>query len=443
MAKKKKGRHSSGGSPAARGPNPKANGKASVPPPSEPPESAEGTEREAEEGEQEAAASAVAEAADGPPSSPASAPAPAPISAGAAWGQPIARFEKRWTYYESRLITFVLVWQLFALVAWVFLAGLSSPVSSGNSAGLVFRAVAGSIGFGLTAWMASRSQTLTVRRVVAIGGIALGIVVAPLWRSVGVDYFDNVKGWLQEGSTLTLMGGLRGLATRLTLWLALLGGSLATAAGKHIHIDVIFRFLPPRLRIPAGVVNFLAAAMMCFLATWGFIDHIAIESFGAKAEDTAGTKVSLIGHHMGEHFFLTRKQIGLDLRTLPRVVTGDRYDRWMSATQWNEWVKDAGFESHYTPEQVQTILVPEVADAAPHSPTVIAPDGDTSRGILVHDLNLVFPFGMFVIGLRFLIRALLALSGHINLDPDAAHKPEMSDPEHEASAVGTAEKGSA
>jgi len=42
--------------------------------------------------------------------------------------------------------------------------------------------------------------------------------------------------------------------TRLTLWLALLGGSIATAKGKHINIDVVMRFLTPRMRIPVAVL---------------------------------------------------------------------------------------------------------------------------------------------------------------------------------------------
>lgn len=420
-----------------------ANGKASVPPPdraSDPP--ASGEEHEAAAESEPAPLSAPGEAEAEPRESSAAAAAASSDAAepkGAAWGEPIARFEKRWTHYESRLITFVLVWQLLALVAWVFLSGLSSPLAAGNSAGMVFRAVAGAVAFGLGGWLATRQKTLNVRRAAAVGGLLFGIAIAPLWRSAGVEYFDNVKGWLQEGSTLTLMGGLRGLATRLTLWLALLGASLATAAGKHIHIDVIFRFLPVRFRLPAAVVNFVSAAMMCFAATWGFIDHIAIESFGARAEDSARAKIGRVTHHIGQHAFLTRKQIGLDLRTLPHVVAGDRYDRWMSPAEWNAWVKDAGFESYYSPEDVKTILVLEEPTEPPHPPFVIAPDGTTSRGALVHDLNLVFPFGLFVIGLRFLLRALLAMSRHINLDPDAAHRDEIKELSHEA----PAEKGAA
>lgn len=222
---------------------------------------------------------------------------------------------------------------------------------------------------------------------------------------------------------ITLMGGLRGVATRLTLWLALLGASLATGAGKHINIDVVFRFVPPRLRMPIAITNYAAAALVCSAAVWGFFDHIAIESYGAKADDTPSQKISTSVERMGEHFFLARKQATLDLKSLPHIVKGDRFDRWMGAGEWNAWVKDAGFEAHYPKEAVESVLVPD--DAPPHTPLVVAPDGETTRGILVHALSLVFPFGMLVLALRFLLRILLALSGHVELDPDAAHKEEI------------------
>lgn len=258
--------------------------------------------------------------------------AAAPHPTGAAWGEPIARFERKWTWFEAQLITYVLVSQILVLVAWVFLTGLSSPVSSGNAAGTVFRAIAGALVLGLAAHVIARRKKMddklsgTILRLVAI---VIGLALAPLWRKVGVEYFDNVKGWLQEGSTLTLVGGLRGLATRLTLWLALLGASLATAAGKHIHIDVVFRFLPKKARLYGGITSFVATAAVCFSAAWGFFDHIAIESYGAKADATAGAKIERAFHEFSVHAFLTRKQIGLDVRTLPHVVAGQRYDRWM------------------------------------------------------------------------------------------------------------------
>jgi TRAP-type C4-dicarboxylate transport system permease small subunit len=343
---------------------------------------------------------------------------------GAAWGEPIAAVERKWTALDAKLITGVLVAQLLVLVAWVFLAGLSSPTTSGTKAGWAFRAVAGAVALGCAAWFGAKKRPEKQRLGATLAAIVVGIAIAPVWRNLGVEYFDNVKGWLQEGSTLTLMGGLRGVATRLTLWLALLGASLATAMGKHIHVDVIFRFLPVRLRVPAAVVNFGATAVVCMAAAWGFFDHIAVQSFGARLEDTAGAKVAKSVHALGEHAFLTRKQISLDLRTLPRVIGGAPYDRWMSANQWNEWVKGAGFSSRYPQEQVDGLLVPE--DSLSHAPLVIDPGGESTRGMLVHALNLVFPFGLLVIALRFLLRILLAISGHIDLDPNAAHQSEPS-----------------
>lgn len=365
---------------------------------------------------------------------------------GAKWAEPIAAFEQRWTWLESRLLVFVLLWQLISLVTWVVLSGISAPPSTGDASGTAFRGVIAALILGTSAWFASKKLTIEKRQMLVIAGIAVGVIVGLVIRppagatsglrfavnhALGLDrfdaflvsYFGNLKGWLQEGSTLTLMGGLRGLATRLTLWLALLGASLATAAGKHIHIDVIFRFLPKRLRVPAAIINYCAAALVCFGGVWGFVDHLAIESFGAKAEDSAGAKISRTLHHIGAHAHLTRKQIGLDLRTLPNVLGGGRYDTWMSAAEWNAWVKDAGFEGDYTPEQIASITVP--ADAGPHPPLVMSPSGDTTRGILVHDLSLVFPFGLLVIGLRFLLRAILTVSGHIPIDPDAAHREDI------------------
>jgi TRAP-type C4-dicarboxylate transport system permease small subunit len=349
-----------------------------------------------------------------------------PERAKAAWGEPLARFEQRWTAFEARLITVVLVAEILVLVGWVLLSGLASPASANNATGTVFRSVVGALVLGLAARAITKRMGLgeSKRGTLTIAlAIAAGIVLGPTWRSIGVDYFGNARGWLQEGSTLTLMNGLSQVATRLTLWLALLGASLATGMGKHIHIDVVFRFLPARLRLPVAITNFVAASLVCFAAVWGFFDHIAIESYGSRADDSAGSKMSLAAQELGHHFFLTRKQIGLDLRTFPRVLVGKRYDKWMSAHDWNEWVKDGGFDAHFTEAEVKTMLVPE--DGSPHPPLVLSPDGKIVRGMLVHDLSLVFPFGFFVLGLRFLLRALLALSGHVKIDPDEAHKEDL------------------
>ncbi|HSN97841.1 MAG TPA: TRAP transporter small permease subunit [Candidatus Nanopelagicales bacterium] len=347
---------------------------------------------------------------------------PPPAPSGAAWAEPVARFERRWTWLETRLITFVLISQILALVAWVFLTGLSAPPSSGNAAGVVFRAIFGAASLGTLVWIVGKRQPLAKRRAATLVAFVLGAALAPLWRSAGAQYFDNLKAWLQEGSTLTLMGGLRGLGTRLTLWLALLGASLATSAGKHIHVDLLFRAIPARLRLPAAVLNHVAAAVVCFAAVWGFLDHIAIESFGARADQRPAEKIERVVDHVGHHMFLVQRQIGLDLRSLPRVLAGKRYE-WMAPAEWNGWLKDAGYEAHYPGADLSNFTVPE--GSTPHVPLVISPDGETPRGLLVHSLSLVFPFGLLMIGLRFLLRALLTVSGHFPVDPNEAHREDL------------------
>jgi hypothetical protein len=391
-----------------------------------------------EEAETPPVAAAKVEPAESEPvSSPAPvAPAPAPAATGprgAAWAHPIVRFEERWTWLESRLLTFVLLWQILALVAWVFLNGLSESVTT--VAGCVFRVVIVAIALGAGVWRAGKNLPENRRRDFTLLALAVAVGMIVLWQRAArggagaalsldhgmASYFDNVKGWLQEGSTLTLLGGLRGLGTRLTLWLALLGGSLATASGKHIHVDVVFRFIPKNMRLPVAILNYLFAATVCFAGVWGFFDHVAIESYGSHADDSAGAKIDNAVHHIGNHAFFTRKQLGLDLHSLPHVVKGERYDQWMTAAAWNEWVDGAGFEPRFEHAKVQNLHIPD----GTHPPFIVSPDGETTRSVLAHTLGLVFPFGLLAIGLRFLLRALLTLTGHYEVDPDEAHKEEI------------------
>src|SRR6185436_15406065 len=93
------------------------------------------------------------------------------------------------------------------------------------------------------------------QRLAAIGGIVLGFLIAKSWAKVGVDWSANLLNWYQQASTLTLLGGLRGVGTRLTLMLALLGGSLATAAGRHITIDLVSRFLKPKAKLRITLIG--------------------------------------------------------------------------------------------------------------------------------------------------------------------------------------------
>src|SRR5258708_3881478 len=97
---------------------------------------------------------------------------------------------------------------------------------------------------------------------------------------------------------------------RLTLWLGLIGGWLATSRGKHIHVDVLIRYVPEKLRPPMAVVGWLAAAIVSAVAVVGFVDYIGIAEFrvpamspcpddASKSCDTpAGVKPSHVAHEL-------------------------------------------------------------------------------------------------------------------------------------------------
>ena len=61
------------------------------------------------------------------------------------------------------------------------------------------------------------------------------------------------------------------------------------------------------------------------------------------------------------------------------------------------------------------------------TPIVSAPgSGESPRGLLTREATFIVPFGLIMIGLRFLLRILLALSGRVRVDPDAAHADDES-----------------
>lgn len=334
----------------------------------------------------------------------------------AAWGNPVFRLDVLWTRFETWLAAVVLALEIFALSLWVVLKGMSTPADSESAAGLVFRAIIGALVLGLIPYLALKKKGERAQRWGAIAGTLLGLFLAKTWLSVGVEYTSNLLNWYQQASTLTLFGGLRGIGTRLTLLLALLGGSLATARGKHITIDLVTRFLKDKARLPVVLVGWLGAALICFSASWGFFDHIAIEDFGAKAEAGFGEKVDTVADRLGEQFFILRKQIALDFKSTPHIVfRGERYAGWLDGKHWNEWVQSAGFADRYGQEGVENIKIPE---DQMRSPMVVIPGQGEPRGELIHAANLVFPIGLLVIALRFVLRSLLALSGHVSVDPE-------------------------
>jgi TRAP-type C4-dicarboxylate transport system permease small subunit len=378
------------------------------------------------------------------------APPPPPVVPKQAWGEPLVKLDKKWTSFESKLCVWVLLMEIAALCFWIALKGLSSEYSPGGGdvSGLVFRSLITSIVLGFAVHKATKPPAAATEKadrhaVLVTVAVFVGLLLGRVWVKVGVEYFSNLLNWLQNASLLMLVGGLRGLGTRFTLWLALLGASIATAKGKHINVDVVMRFLHPKMRVPVAVLGWIAASAMCFAGVVGFADHIAIESFKAPATQPCpedknkdcdvyfGQKLDVVMREVGNDFFLMGRQVSLDVRSLPRVLVGTKYDGWMKASEWNDWLKDGNWGAHFKQDDVNNLLLPADQPDALRSPAVNVPGGmEQARGLVIRDLNFVFPFGLLMIALRFILRALLAVSGHVRVDPDAAHEEEEVEEKH-------------
>ena len=361
--------------------------------------------------------------AKGRPESKGDAPPASAPAEGKAWALPVQRFADAWTKFEVRLCATVLIAEILALCAWVVLKGLAMPGGSDSNAGVIVRACLGATIFGLAAYFIVRKKNVTMVRFATMGAIIVGLVLGRASDGIGTVYFSNFLNWLQDASSLALVGGLRGLGTRLTVWLAMLGGSLAAASGKHIHIDVVRRFLPEKLRMPATLVAWAAAACMLFIAAWGFTDHIVIGSYHVDRDAPASEKLAKIGEEAKIGFFLLRKQASLDMSTLPVILSGKPYDSWLTNAAWNERIRDAGWEDYFTAEQVAALQMPPEIAQGTRLPMVVVPD-ESANGLLVHLLNLVFPFGFIFIGLRLLLRGVLAAGGLVKDEPEGAGEAE-------------------
>jgi TRAP-type C4-dicarboxylate transport system permease small subunit len=363
---------------------------------------------------------------------------PAAKSEAGGWGAPIERLDTAWQRLEARLCAGVLIAEIASLTLWISLKGLSTDyVPGANTSGLVYRSILTAAVLGVAAHLATRRNELRVHRVATTAAVLVGLAAGRLWSHAGVAYASNVLNWLQNASILMLIGGLRGLATRLTLWLALLGASLATSRGKHIHVDVVLRYVPVGLRVPAAIAGQLAAALVCAFGVVGFVDYTSIAAFRASAvapcpgdpskscDTTPGEKFATLKHELSADFFLLGRQAALDAQTLPRVLGGTPYDKWMTAREWNSWLDGAPWTDHYARTAVDALHMDASAPAALRMPQVAVPGtGEEARGLLIRELNFVFPVGLGVIAIKFLLRVLLLLAGRANLDPEAAHQEE-------------------
>lgn len=359
--------------------------------------------------------------------------APAPLAAGsgpprrgAPWAVPLARADEVWTRFETWLVVLALALEISSMSLWVFLKGFSTPAGGESQAGVVFRALVGATVLGLLLYFGMKKWKPSQRRAATLGGVLLGLLLGKAWAAFGVDYTSNLLNWYQQACFLTLLGGLRGVGTRLTLLLAMLGGSLATARGKHIIIDIATRFVGYRARLTMVVAGWLVSAAVSAAAAWGFVDHIAIQSFGAKSDATARQKIHRVVEQLGEDFFIARKQIGLDFKSAPHILfRGEKYADWLKGKEWNLWLDGSGLVERYGEEQVRAL---RIADDDTRAPLIVIPGRGEPRGELIDAANLVFPIGLLVIAIRFLVRALLVVSGQADIDGEEADEFPSGEP---------------
>jgi C4-dicarboxylate transporter DctM subunit len=348
-----------------------------------------------------------------------------------AWGPALARIDASWQRVESWLCVTVLVAEISSLTLWVVLKGLSTDSAYGDRSGLACRSLLSVACLGTAGHLVSRRALRArpaIHRAVVVAGLAAGVGAARLWAHTGMQASSNALNWLQNASSLMLIGGLRALATRLTLWLALLGASLATSLGKNIHVDVVVRHVPRRFRAAIAIAGWLAAAVVCAAGAAGFVDYIAISDFRAAAshpcrEDASracdapvSERLATVGRGLSADFFVLGRQASLDIRTVPHVLSGEAYDGWMTATEWNAWLDGADWTTHFDRAAVDALRMDPAAPSATRAPQVACPGtGDEPGGLLIRDLNLVFPFGLAILAIKFLLRVLLVLAGQLEV----------------------------
>jgi hypothetical protein len=371
------------------------------------------------------------------------------------WAARLKRIDAGWQRIEAVLCTAVVGAEIVALTLWVSLRGLSTDyVPGANASGLVYRSMVTAALFGIAAHLAMRrakrastavsqpgdEREQRRRRIVVTAAVIVGLAAGRGWAHAGVAYASNVLNWLQNASALMLIGGLRGLVTRLTPWIALLGASIATSRGKHIRIDIVLRSVPERLSRATAIVGQLAAAVISVLAVVGFLDYISIAAYRAPAvapcandptkscETTPREKLGAVTQHIAADFFLLGRQLSLDFKSLPKVIAGTPYDGWMTAAEWNDWLESANWTSHFDKAAVDALRMPSSGSSNPPSyriPQVAVPGtGEEARGLLVRELTFVFPLGLAVLSVKFLLRALLLLAGRVSSDPEVAHEEE-------------------
>ena len=384
-------------------------------------------------------------------------PVPNPVigapEAPAAWTKPLVRIDAVWTRIETYMVLAVLIMAILYMSGWVTLNAFHTKGGKlARVPGLIalFAGLASALTW--TRRADRKNRELFVPALLTLLGLVLLLVAGKQ------EYFSNVARWLSDASIIKQIGTPAIVSARMfTIWVALLGGSLATGSGRQINIDVVMRFIGPRPRLAVALLGYAVAAFACFVVSWGFCDYLAITRFSATKEMAPSAKMGVIADGVSRHMFIARKQLAMDVRSFGHVVLkGEDFDKWYKGADWNADLNEGGWASVYPPPAPATAP----AAGAPAMPTkpcltgkeiedLVAKGGttngewrlpaacDTSEGgtrpplanapepddrtPLEADLSLLFPWGFFVIGCRFLMRGILAAGGAVSTDPNAAH----------------------
>jgi C4-dicarboxylate transporter, DctM subunit len=307
----------------------------------------------------------------------------------------LSRFDKTLTRWELRFSLVILSLLMGCLLFWMALKGIATPTTETLYSGFLFRGTGLAIVFGVVA------SKIFKRGVVTLASIAFAIGAAWIFRNTATAWAQNILAWIQEGSFFCWLGGMRGLATRLTVTLALCGALMATSTGRHVSIDVLTRLFNAQWQLWLSRITALISAFICFISAVGFVDFISIDTFGAHPTDTKAEKFGAITHGLSLHTEHAFTQIKIDLHVLPRIVGGTPYAKSVSAQEWNEWT------SAHTNANVLKELDP-VAQRAP----LLSPPDISPRGLLLKDLNLVIPIGLLLMAIRFLLWMLIGKPEH-------------------------------
>jgi hypothetical protein len=361
-----------------------------------------------------------------------------------------------WTKVETYLVLGVLIAAILYMTGWVTLNAFHTKAGKlANFPGiiLVFAGLASAASWTRIPPAERLPKKLILPGILFMAGILLLLVAKKQ------DYFANVSRWLADASLIKQMGTPQIVSARLfTIWVALLGGSLATGAGRQINIDVVMRFIGPKPRLFVALLGYILAATACFVVAWGFVDYLAITRYGAAKNATVSEKLGFVSKSVGRHSFLVRRQMALDIRSFGKVVIGAQpFDKWYTGAEWNQELNEKGWADVYPPTSPAAGTPPpaipyptkpcltqkemedlsakggsmnpdwrlvgscDVGDGTgTRAPLATAPEPD-DRTPLEADLSLLFPWGFLMIGLRFVLRGLLALGGAVSTDPNAAH----------------------